>query len=57
MHAIRCKVFKFLWPGRKDKSKFHLVRWDLVARPKDMGGRSIKNSFWFVNALAAKSLR
>ena len=53
LHAIRCRVLNFLFSGSRDKSKFHLVWWDSVARPKEIGGWVIKNIEIFCKALAA----
>ena len=29
---------RFLWSGKKDKQKYHLLAWPTVCLPKDLGG-------------------
>lgn len=35
MDSIRAK---FLWQGAEDKFKYHMAKWEMVCRPKDLGG-------------------
>jgi hypothetical protein len=49
-------MFKFLWSGVVGRKHFHLCSWDLLAKPKHLGGRGIQNIFIFNRALATKSL-
>ena len=35
---------RFFWEGAGPKRKYHMVRWDLVCRPKDLGGLGITNT-------------
>lgn len=46
----------FLWAGKSDSFKFHLVAWEGIASPKLYGGWGLKNLFFFNQALCAKSL-
>ena len=50
------RIFNFLWSSHKERRKFHLVRWENLARPKEFGGWGIKNIFLFGSALATKNL-
>jgi hypothetical protein len=36
-------IRKFFWEGTVEKKKYHLVRWDIVCKPKKKGGLGIKN--------------
>jgi hypothetical protein len=38
LNQIQKLIFKFLWNGSKDSQKIHLCRWDLLSRPKKVGG-------------------
>ena len=49
-------MFSFLWFGNAVKEKFHLARWEAIARTKLLGEWGLKNIFFFGKALAAKSL-
>jgi hypothetical protein len=40
----------------KENIGFHLAKWDMITKPKDLGGWGIRNLDWFGRALAAKSL-
>lgn len=53
---IRRRVFSFLWLGNKERGGVHLVKWDILARPKSTVVGDIKNIFFFGKALASKSL-
>ncbi|GJM99952.1 hypothetical protein PR202_ga17095 [Eleusine coracana subsp. coracana] len=41
MDSIRAKFF---WQGANDKSKYYMMRWDAVTRPKKFGGLGIINT-------------
>jgi hypothetical protein len=56
LDKIRKKCFIFLWTGKKEKEGPPLVKWSKLARPKEAGGRGLKNIYIFSQALAAKSL-
>lgn len=45
---------KFLWGGSKDKKKMHLVNWEVVFAPVNMGGSGILNLGNMNEALAVK---
>jgi len=48
---------RFLWEGGKtDKKKFHLINWNIVKRPKENGGLSIKDPVLTNLAMGAKIL-
>jgi hypothetical protein len=56
LELIRRRIFRFLWSSHKEKERFHLVKWDRLARPKEFGEWGIKNIFHFGKSLATKSL-
>lgn len=49
-------MFHFLWAGNISQHKWHLAAWDLLAKPKCLGGWGIKDLSLFNSALCAKSL-
>jgi hypothetical protein len=49
-------MFKFLWSGVVGRKHFHLCSWDLLTKPKHLGGQGIQNIFIFNRALSTKSL-
>lgn len=51
---IEKKMRNFLWEGAKDKGKSHLVRWDLIIKPKDAGGLGIDKVNMVNDALIGK---
>lgn len=53
--GIRRKIFHFIWTGNHSQ-KFHLIDWERLARPVELGGWAIKNIHIFSSALLAKSL-
>ena len=55
LYAINHKIFKFLWPCSRERTEYHLVKWDYVARPNSIGGWG-KNVFKFAKALSTKKL-
>jgi hypothetical protein len=56
LNTIRIRMFNFLCTGKKIKEGIHLVSWNQLEKPKNMGGWGIKNIYSFGKALAAKSL-
>lgn len=56
LNLICRKAFNFLSVGHQEKTKYHLVNWQSLARPNICGGWGIKNNHWFGEALSAKSL-
>jgi len=56
LHKIRQVMFHVLWLGAKEKNEFHLVYWEQISRPKELGGWGVRNIFWFARALALKIL-
>jgi hypothetical protein len=53
---MRKKCYKFLWTGRRAEEGIPLVKWDRIAKPKELGGWGLKNLYVFNQALVAKSL-
>jgi hypothetical protein len=56
LEKIRKLIFSFLWSGDEGKTHFHLCSWEVIAKPKLMGGWGIRNIYLFNNALAENSL-
>ena len=52
----RMNFFKarLLWKGSNDTKKYHLVKWEEVCKPKDMGGLGIHNLALMNKALLCK---
>ena len=44
----------FLWTRKKEQKVLPWVKWNQIARPKNLGGWGLKNTFLFAKALAAK---
>lgn len=55
-HMIKNMIFNFWWFVKKGRRKFHLVKWETLARPKEYGGWGIKNLFHFGTTLATKNI-
>ena len=56
LEKIRKLMFSFLWSGDEGKNHFHLCSWEVIARPKLLGGWRIRNIYLFNYALATNSL-
>lgn len=56
LEGIRKRMSPFLWSGGILDDKIHLVRWNLLARPKSMGGWGLRRLDLFSLALRMKSL-
>jgi hypothetical protein len=56
LDEICMRLFSFLWFGIKEKEGLHLVKWNMIAKPKKKGGWGIKKIYLFGKALASKSL-
>ena len=41
MDGVRAK---FLWQGTEEKFRYHMSKWDMIARPKDQGGVGVINT-------------
>lgn len=55
MDGIRRRITTFLWFGGKEEEKLHLARWNLIARPKSLGGWGLQRLEIFSLALRMKS--
>jgi hypothetical protein len=47
-------IRKFFWEGNSEKRKYHLVKWDLVCKPRQKGWLGIKNLQLFNYCLLCK---
>jgi hypothetical protein len=56
LNKIRQLIFNFLWSGCSEKQHLHLCSWEIIAKPKLLGGWGLRNIFLFNRALAANSL-
>lgn len=56
MYNIRRVIVNFIWNGREDRGRYHLARWDLIMRPKLLGGWGLKEFGNFRRALLIKYL-
>jgi hypothetical protein len=56
LSKIRSLIFDFLWSGGGSNQHYHLVSWEVIAKPKSVGGWGIRNIFHFNRALAVNSL-
>jgi hypothetical protein len=56
LSKIRQLIFDFLWSGGGIAHHFHLCNWEMLAKPKSLGGWGLRNIFHFNRALAANSL-
>lgn len=56
LDGIKKRISSLLWSGGKEDDKIHLARWELIARPKNMGGWGLRRLDLFSKALRMKSL-
>jgi hypothetical protein len=56
LNKIRQLMFSFLWTGSNKNHSLHLCRWDIIAKPKAVGGWGLHNLSLFKQALAKKTL-
>jgi hypothetical protein len=56
LNTIRKICFAFLWSGVKDKKKFHLCNWMLIAKPKSYGGWGLRNILLFSRSLETNTM-
>jgi len=56
LNRIHMLAFSYLCTGAKNHSSFHLCKWETIAHPKKFGSWGLRNIFFFLRALAAKSL-
>lgn len=54
--TIRRVIINFIWNGREDRGRIHLARWDLILRPRHLGGWDLKYVETFERALRIESL-
>jgi len=55
-HNVRHIISSLLWKGPRNNLGFHLVSWDMISKPKVLGGCGFWNIHWFSQALEVKSL-
>jgi hypothetical protein len=56
LKTLRQLIFTFLWTGSKKHKGYHLSRWEVLSKPKMMGGWGLKNLPLFYKALSANTL-
>jgi hypothetical protein len=49
-------IFAFLWNGSKQNRGFHLCGWEILSKPKALGGWGLRNLYLFYHALSANTL-
>jgi hypothetical protein len=49
-------IFAFLWNGSKQNKGYHLCRWEMVSKPKSLGGWGLRNLQIFYKALSTNTL-
>jgi hypothetical protein len=49
-------MFQFLWNGHSETQHYHLCRWEVLSRPKKIGGWGLQNLFLFNTALNTNTL-
>ena len=56
LNAINYRIFNFIWDGLLEHTKFHLISWDKMEKPKEIGGWAIRNIYLFSRSTNAKIL-
>jgi hypothetical protein len=56
LNRIRKLMFQFLWTGHSEAQQYHLCRWEILSRPKNLGGWGFCNLPLFNLALNASTL-
>jgi hypothetical protein len=56
LNRIRKLMFQFLWSGHSVAQHYHLCRWEVLSRPKKLGGWGFCNLTIFNQALNAITL-
>jgi len=54
LEKIRKIYSRFIWSGQGEKTIQPWEKWDLLVRPKALGGWGVKNIFLFLKSLATK---
>ena len=55
LKILRQLIFTFLWTGSKKHQGYHLSRWEVLSRPKTLGGWGLKNLPLFHKVLSAST--
>jgi hypothetical protein len=56
LKTLRQLVFTFLWTGSKKNKGYHLCRWEVISKPKSMGGWGLRNLLFFYRVISANTL-
>jgi ribonuclease HI len=56
LRSLRQLIFSFLWSGSNKSSGYHLCNWEVLSKPKLMGGWGLRNLPFFYRALSANTL-
>jgi hypothetical protein len=56
LSRIRKLIFDFLWSGGGKVHGLHLCNWEILAKPKHLGGWGLRNLFIFQPCLGCKLL-
>jgi hypothetical protein len=54
--SLRQLMFSFLWTGSKKNKGVHLSKWEVLSKPKMMGGWGLKNMPLFYKAIMANTM-
>lgn len=55
LEDIRKVIINFIWNGKEDRGRYHLVRWEDIMWPKSNGGWGLKDIHIFGRVLLIKS--